>query len=310
METLVKSIEAMVSTEEKVFNLLENTKTNWSVTKEPLTAPDGKKTESFGIFRNDNNGWLGTVGNQYTAMQNSTMAHTIVEASNNLNLDAFRGGLLSEGEKVYYQVALSDKIVGPDTIKRYITALNSHDGSTSIGFGSSSTVVICQNTFYKALKGIEKFRHTMTAEARVQIAMETLTNAINSDNKLMESFERMTEHKVTKPILESLVKKLFGTDLGVTNKEVSTQKKNQLTAFSNGLEMEFSRHGGNTLWSLFNGVTYYTNHIETKDNKGLTKKDNIANVMIGTGLNKNLVAYDIIMDWIDENSHTPVLVKA
>ncbi len=298
----------MKSANEKVFDLLESTGTNWTVNKKALITSEGLTTESFGLFRNDTNNWLGTVGNQYVIMQNATMAQTIVEAANNLNLDCFRGGHLSEGAKVYYQVCLDDIQVGTDTLKRYITALNSHDGSTSVAFGSSSTVVICRNTFYKAYKGLDKFRHTESAEIRVKMAMASLVDAMNKDNKLMENFQPMTEQPINTPIFENLIKKLFNTDLNVTPKEVSTRKQNQLKEFNKAVELEVSRHGGATLWSLFNAVTYYTNHVETLDKDGQVKKDAVQNIMVGTGLNKNLVAYDLIMDWIEANTAVAVPV--
>ena len=51
-----------MSTFEKTFNVLQDTGLNWSVEKKPLVSEDGLPTESYGIFRNDNNAWLGTAG--------------------------------------------------------------------------------------------------------------------------------------------------------------------------------------------------------------------------------------------------------
>jgi hypothetical protein len=56
--------------QEKTFNLLEATGLNWSVNKAELFSAEGLQTESFGIFRNDNSQWLGTVGKKYVPMQN------------------------------------------------------------------------------------------------------------------------------------------------------------------------------------------------------------------------------------------------
>ena len=64
----------------------------------------------------------------------------------------------------------------------------------------------------------------------------------------------------------------------------STRKKNQIEGFGKALSHEFEAKG-NTLWGLFNGVTYYTNHIE---NKG------IDNLMTGSGYKKNLIAFKTI----------------
>jgi hypothetical protein len=86
----------------ETFELLESTKTNWTVNKEPLVTNEGLKTESFGIFRNDNNQWLGTVGKQYEPVQNFEIAETLIATTDELS-NSHRGGLLHNGKKVFYQ---------------------------------------------------------------------------------------------------------------------------------------------------------------------------------------------------------------
>lgn len=273
---------------EKVFNLLEATKTNWSVSKKELQSMDGLKTESFGIFRNDTNAWLGTRTDDYQPMQNATLAQTIIEASNDIG-EKFRGGILQGGKKVFYQIALPDHKIETDTIKRWITTVNSHDGSSAIGFGSSNTVVICQNTFYRAYKEIEKFRHSLTANDRLQIAKKKLQEVLMSDQSLMTDYEKMTEHKIDKPIFERVLKNLFDvTDVNTNAADVSTRKKNSLQTFNTVLESELASHG-ETLWGLFNAVTYYENHIGVKEEKKLER------IMIGgAGRTMNLTFNDIM----------------
>ena len=39
----------------QTFELLEQTTTNWTVNKLPLVTKNGLSTESYGMFRNDNN---------------------------------------------------------------------------------------------------------------------------------------------------------------------------------------------------------------------------------------------------------------
>ena len=77
----------MSNLNEKTFELLNATGLNWTVSKESLTTIDGKDTESFGIFRSDNEKWLGTVGNRYTPMQNFELAETVIVASDGLGLN-------------------------------------------------------------------------------------------------------------------------------------------------------------------------------------------------------------------------------
>jgi phage/plasmid-like protein (TIGR03299 family) len=276
---------------DKTFDLLTDTKTNWGVTKKPLACPDGYPTESFGIYRNDNNKWLGTVGKQYEIMQNSSLAESIIEASLDVS-DKFRGGQLYEGKKVYYQAELNDTQIANDTIKRYITGLNSHDGSSSIGFGFTNKVVVCQNTFHIAMKEVNKFRHTSSAQQRVELARAEINRMLKIESGLMDNYKRMADTKISTAVTKRVIADLFGfedDDFEKETKQFSTKKINDISKFKNILDSELASHG-QTLWGLFNAVTWKTNHQDAKEGKSLE------NVMVGSGYRKNLNAYNIIVD--------------
>ena len=275
----------------KTFELLTDTKTNWGVTKKPLTCADGYPTESFGIYRNDNNKWLGTVGKTYEIMQNATLAENIIEASMDIS-EKFRGGELYDGKKVYYQAQLQDAQIANDTIKRYVTGLNSHDGSSSIGFGFTNTVVICNNTFYMAMKEVNRFRHSASAQQRVELAREEIKRTLKAESGLMDNYKRMADAKISIAVTKRVIADLFGFEEGDFEKETkdfSTKKINDISKFKEILDSELNSHG-QTLWGLFNAVTWKTNHQDVKENKSLE------NVMVGSGYKKNLNAYNIIVD--------------
>jgi phage/plasmid-like protein (TIGR03299 family) len=293
--TFLKQTEELNSNQTAIYNqtfdLLEETKTNWTVNKKPLICADGFQTESFGLFRNDNNKWLGTVGKQYELMQNSTLAENIIEASLGVT-QSFRGGELAGGKKIYYQAELTNEKIGHDTVKRYLTTLNSHDGSSSIGFGFTNTVVICQNTFHVALKDVNKFRHTSSAKERVKIAREQIKIMLQEENNLMDNYKRMADVKLNDSVTKKVIADLFGfkeEDFNKKTDEISTRKLNELMRFNDIIDSELISHG-NTLWGLFNAVTYKTNHDDVKTIKSLE------NVMVGSGYRKNINAYNIIID--------------
>ena len=284
---------------EKVFELLESTKLNWTVNKEPLVGIDGKATESFGMFRNDNDKWLGTVGNQYRAYQNHEMAELMVQASDGIGLDVTKGGSMNEGRKVFLQIPLEDKLIGPDTVKRNLTCLNSHDGSTSISFGSTNTVVSCSNQFHRISreKGMNRFRHSANSKDRINQAMQDMRIALGHDEELMKNFEIMANMPIKDEIFARVMTKAFGVNLDAKTGEFSTRKINTMKTVAATIEGELDAKGS-TLWGLFNGVTYYTNHIAQNSDK-----DDY--VMLGGGYKTNLSAFNEVMKWIDENSKTP-----
>lgn len=284
--------------QEKTFALLEASNLNWTVNKEALTSADGKSTESFGIFRNDNDQWLGTVGNRYVPMQNYELAETIIQASEGLELDTKVGGLFADGKKVFLQVQLPTQIIGVGGVKRWITATNSHDGSTSIGFGSSSQVIKCSNSFHTAYRGLDKFRHTESAYERVQNAMNDLRKAMQLDNDLMDSFKRMADIQLRDEMVESVIRKIFNVDPSVRQDEVSTRQVNQVETFAQSLTTEINLEG-KTLWGLFNGVTRYTNH-DSKTFKSLEDKNEY--LMHGGGYKLSNLAFNDIMRWVEEKT--------
>lgn len=283
---------------EKVFELLEKTGLNWSVNRLPLISKEeGYTTDSYGIFRNDNNVHLGTVGARYIEMQNATLATTLVKASEGINLKMDRGGQLNGGAKIYLQAELPEEKIGNGGVKRMITALNSHDGSTSIAFGSTSTVVICQNTFYRAYGELQKFRHTASAEKRIEIAMHDLRITMEMDQKLMNSFKQLADMPMQDEIVQRVINKMFSIDVDKDTKDVSTRKKNQVIAFGNAVNKSI-REQGKTVWALFNGVTYYTNHMQ-----GHTSEEAKTNyIMSGGGYDIANKSFNEIMKWVEENT--------
>lgn len=286
--------------QEKVFELLYNSKLAWTAEKHPLTATiNGQEilTDNYGIFKSTDQFHLGTCKERYHVFQNHELAETIVEASGSLNLTVKSGGMLQNGKKVFLQVELPSENIGNSGIKRYLTALNSHDGSTSIGFGTTNTVVVCRNTFFKALQQINKIRHTQSYSERIKSAIESIKTAIKGEQELIDNFKRMSDKKIDDDYVVNLVQKI----MKVEDNDNSTRKANQITKMAQDIRTDMNIHGGN-LWGLFNGITRYTNHSVVNS----AKKDEY--VMVGQGSKINELAYQEIMKQINSSLKTQVLV--
>ena len=183
----------------KVFNLLDQNGLNWSTKKHPLYAKIDEQeiiTDNYGTFRSDNNEHLGTVKDRYEIFQNYELAETLVDACAGMDLEVKKGGTLQGGKKVFLQIVLPESQVGNSGIKRYLTALNSHDGSSSIGFGTTNKVVFCSNTFHAAMRDVQGIRHTASYSDRVKDAIQSIKQAITGESLLMDNFKRMSDIKI------------------------------------------------------------------------------------------------------------------
>ncbi len=269
---------------------------DWTVDREPLMgANSNRATGSFGLFRDDNHQWLGTVGKNYEVFQNQQMLDVIQEAANRVEVPISRGGSLGGGRKVYLQAELPAMVIGNSGVNRYITVTNTHDGTAAIGFGSSNTVIVCQNTFYRAYREIEKFRHIITAEQRIMNAVKDLKKAISLDDELMVDFHRMSDFKFDETLASRLMKKILAPETEVD--KLSSRTKSNMERLAADIETDVKIHGDN-LWALFNGVTRYTNHT-----MGLGKQtERMDSLMFGRARDVNTMTFDEIMKWIDQRS--------
>jgi phage/plasmid-like protein (TIGR03299 family) len=289
------------------FNTLENTGTNYTVNKLPLYAMNEKtfesmQTNSFGIFRNDSGAWLGTVGERYTTIQNKDLADIIVKIKNEFG-GKIRGGSFKNGAKVYYQNSLPDHVINEHKIKRFITCLNSHDGSGSVSFGASNTVVICDNQFHYMSKELESFRHTSNAETRLRLAVENFKLQLEREKNIINTFDKMNEVNLDKNIVSMVIENMFKVKRDDDIKNISTRKQNQMKTFDNVCAKEL-KEKGSSLWGLFNAVTHYTNHVQVAN----SKTDRLSNIIQGAGERLNRQTYTILNNYMIDNKRTSITV--
>ena len=301
-----------LSKEEIVFEVLTATGLNWSVRKESLMTQSGIIIpDNYGAIRSDNNGYIGIVGERYEHLQNSELVSIAYDSgkevfstdlqlshpwNNSETLGSFGnmgGGSLKGGSRVFVQLELPNLYIGKSGIKRYITLTNSHDGSMSLGFGTSNQVICCQNTFNIANKDVSKIRHTASMQQRIDEAVQSLRKVLQFEDKQMEVFETASNRRFEKSHISDIVKAVFSKGVDSKKNDVSTRTQNQMGAFANDINKSIDEQG-ETLWALFNAVTRYTNHT-TKN------KDKDYALMFGNEADINQRAYDTMVKWLNES---------
>lgn len=240
---------------------------NWSVDKKPLRWLDGidaYETDYFGVVRSDTKKTFGVFTKQYETFQNSELAELVLNIADVTGFPITHGKMFKEGARVVMQMELSPVKVGDDTVKRYATAINSHDGSTSLRWGTTGYTVSCDNQFSALRKDLNSSaRHTSNMRKLVDSSLRALEKLEQADTSMYEQFTRMTDIKVDDSFAQKVIESISGTDLSLSPKlyqdRYSTRKQNITEALCQSVAKEMS-YKGQTMWGLFSGITHYTTH--------------------------------------------------
>lgn len=268
---------------------------DFRIEKAPMFALNaaGEQVASpyFGLINSKTNEVINTVKEGYTVSQNDEIIELVLRGMETFGnaLNVTKAGSLNGGRKVFMQLGIEgDSVVNNDTIKRFVTIIDSNDGSTGLSIGIGDLTMSCQNQFYKFYKkGDAKFRHTATLEQKLKTIPYLIETALKESLKQIEVYNKFVSTEVTKDLAHKMVKHLLGYDRVYTSIEElskkSTQSMNIMDKLYIHIEREMAQKGQN-LWGLHSGVTSYTTHeISTP------KRENarIESGLIGSGYKMN-----------------------
>lgn len=269
---------------EQIQQILERSKLNWNVSKSPLFVKIGEEyqpTPFVATTRDDTGEAFATFkGESYEVFQNQQLAELVYRISSRENLTVHNGGMFKGGGQVYIQLDNGDSKVNGDTVKNFISAINSFDGSTSLRWGYSNITIVCQNTFwatYRSLRQQNSLKHTTNIEKSVEEALIEIETVRAIQLEMITAFQRLAEIAMNQKHLEKVIKSVTGVDIKRTEDypQVTINKMNNLiTSINHEVEQK-----GNTLWGLFSGVTHYTTHVYSRsaDARAQSKVFGVAN---------------------------------
>lgn len=287
----INKMETQLVLNDRITQLLEQTKLNWRVNESPIYTKIGdveiELDDKKALIREDNNRILGLHSNGYVPYQNYEMLELLDKVSQQTGLPIHRGGSFGDGKKVYIQLQSHEfKIqnVGGawDTISGYVTGINSFDGSTSLSFGPSTKTISCQNTFFGAYKEIgTKVRHTKNMGIKIDEVCRRIDGVLAEEKNTFDKIKRMSQSPFELNTLDSVIKTMFDLDRDVNLRDTSDLSgvtRNKLSRFYIDLNGEL-KEKGNNIWGLMSGVTKYTTH-------SMSKTDNTEKKMFGVAGNR------------------------
>jgi hypothetical protein len=273
----------------KKESILKASKLDWTVRTEPLVTTSGIETNNIAVIRDDTNKILGVHKSGYQTIQNSKVLDILFELSQKSGLVLHRGGQMKGGELTYLQLKSDDLTLGNDKIVGFITGLNSHNGSISLGFGNANTTISCMNTLYMAYRELShKIKHTINMDIKIDSLLFQLDKVLAEEQTIFKKIVRMNEiqlDQATKDLVLSAVLGLSKNEKLGDLDTLSTRKKNILFDLNTNIIHQTAEKGEN-LWGLLSGITRYTTH-------GVTG-EKTENKMIGSYGKKDQLAFELL----------------
>ena len=285
------------SKSEKVNAILTQTGLDFRINKVPMFLDGGLQTPYFALVNSKSGNVINSVKDSYTVTQNEDIVGLVLDGISKFGdgLTIQKGGSLNDGRRVFLQLAIEgNSKVGNDTIKRYVTIIDSNDGSTGLSVGIGDFTMSCSNQFFKFYKaGQSRFRHTATIEQRVKEIPMLIELALQQSLQTIELYNKFASTPITRELaMNQMVNAILGFDKSsLTHTEyakLSTRNENAMNTLYDHMIKEMNQKGNN-VWGLHSGVTSWTTH-----EKSAPRRENgrLESLMVGTNYKVNQASLD------------------
>jgi len=281
--------------ETQIKEILKATGLDFRINKVPMVAKYGKgttiATPYHALINNRSGEVINSVKKGYHVTQNEDIVGLVLDGMKQFGtqLSVQKGGSLKGGRRVFLQLAIEgDAKVGKDTIKKYITIIDSNDGSASLSVGIGDLTMSCSNQFFQFSKANQsRFKHTASMVQRVKELPFLIESAMADSFRMIELYNSFQSNEVSRKLAHDLVNHMLGHDkASMTHLEyanMNARAEKNMNALYEHIEKEINCKGLN-MWGLHSGVTSWTTH-EKQAPK--TENGRLESQMIGSNYKAN-----------------------
>lgn len=254
-----------------------------------VPGPDYRLIPSdyYGLYNDKSGEIINTVKGSYHVSQNAEIIELVLRGMEGFGeLSVSNAGALDGGKKVFVQLAIDGytNLLDGDKIRRYVTIIDSNDGSTSLAVGTGDLTMSCQNQFVKFSKNAQaRFKHSASLEQKMLEIPMLIQNALAQSMQMVELYNKFQSTKVSRELAHAMVNHLLGFDKKTTSvrelSDKSSRSINAMDALYNNIEHQMNEKGAN-LWGLHSGVTRWTTH-----EKSAPRRENGRFESLATGTN-------------------------
>ena len=171
---------------------------------------------------------------------------------------------LHGGRKTFIQLKIQGDALIPrpdgsmDTITRYVTILDSNDGTSSLSIGIGDKTASCANQFFQFYKAGEmRFRHSASIQEKIKALPTYIELALSESMRMVNLYKEFESTKITRSLAQdALVTEILGHN---KHDDIKGKAKSNMDTLYRELNKEMNDKGDN-LWGLHSGVTRWTTH--------------------------------------------------
>jgi hypothetical protein len=244
-------------------------------------------TNEYGLLNTKINEVIHTVKEGYTVSQNEDVVKMVLLGMEKFGsqLSVHKAGSLNDGRRIFIQLAIEgESKVGDDILKKYVTIIDSNDGSTGLSVGIGDFTMSCANQFFKFYREGSKMRHTTSLSDKMSMIPSLIEMSLSDSIRTIETYKRMVGVGINDKTIDKLVGELVGLSRidGVkVIEEASAKKVNAMNTLYQMIALETAQKGRN-VWGLHSGVTRWTTH-----EKSAPRRTNgrLESIMVSSGTN-------------------------
>lgn len=293
--------------QEKATEILTANGLDFTVDKKELLVPMNDSivpTGYYGLVHSVSGEVLNTCKESYRVSQNREVIELVLQGMQNFGeLSVHKAGSLHGGRKIFIQLAVQGQSkVGEDIIKRYVTIIDSNDGSSGLSVGIGDFTMSCSNQFYRFYRaGQAKMRHSNSMNAKINEIPQLVSLALAESMRMIEVYNAFQSTKVSRELAHKMVNAVLGFDKVQTSvlelSEKSTRSINSMESLYGHIEKEMNQKGDN-LWGLHSGVTSWTTH-----DKSAPRRDNgrFESLTVGNNYKTNQKSLEFALDYAGMN---------
>lgn len=264
------------------------------------------KSDYFSLINTKTLEKINAVKGGYTISQNKEVIEMVLMAIQEFdNLEVSKFVSLNGGRKTFIQLKIEGETFIPrpdgtnDIITRYITILDSNDGSSSLSIGIGDRTASCDNQFFYFYKnGDLKFRHSASITEKIKAIPHLLKLALAESFKMSELYKEFEATKISRLTAQhALVKELLGHNrLEIEEKEIKGKALSNMEQLYFELDDQMNDKGDN-LWGLHSGVTKWTTYSKQAPNRD---NGRIESAVSGTNYRVTQKSLEFMTNYLNE----------